>query len=61
MTKDECWQKFSKTGRIADYLAYTGYRDEGSAQGTNSREVYSNTYAGFSECNGDDSQIRTNR
>lgn len=61
MTKDECWQKFSQTGRITDYLAYAGRREDGVMRETNSREDYSNTYAGFSKCDGDDSQIRTNR
>ena len=61
MTKDECWQKFSQTGRITDYLAYAGYREESVMQETNSREEYSNTYAGLNRCDGDDSQIRTNR
>ena len=61
MTKDECWQKFSQTGRILDYLAYAEYREEKIVCGTNSREDYSNTYAGFNKCDGDDTQIRINR
>ncbi len=61
MTKDECWQKFSQTGRITDYLTYAGWRDGDEKQETNSREDYSSTYAGFGKCDGDDSQIRTNR
>lgn len=61
MTKDEYWQKFSQTGRVTDYLAYAGFRENDSMRGTNSREDYSNTYAGFSKCDGDDTQIRTDR
>ena len=61
MTKDECWQKFSQTGCITDYLAYASYREDGSVQQTNSREDYSNTYAGFGKCDGDDIKIGTNR
>ncbi len=61
MTKDECWQKFSQTGCIADYLSYKSCRDEGAVQQTNSREDYSNTYAGIDKCDGNDSKIRTNR
>ena len=61
MTKDECWMKFSQTGSVADYLAYVGCREESVLQQTNSREDYSNTYAGFSKCDGDDTKIRTDR
>ena len=61
MTKDEYWQKFSQTGRIADYLAYAGYREDVMACGTNSREDYSSTYAGFIKRDGNDTQIRTDR
>lgn len=57
MTKDECWQKFSKTGCIEDYLAYTSCREDGVVQQTNSREDYSNTYAGFGKCDGDDFKV----
>ena len=60
MTKDEYWNRFSKTGCIADYLAYAGFKED-KVQQTNSREDYSNTYAGFSTCDGDDSQIGTYR
>lgn len=61
MTKDEYWQKFSQTGRVTDYLAYAGFRENDSMRGTNSREDYSNTYAGISKCDGNDSQIGTDR
>ncbi len=67
MTKDEYWQKFSETGRVADYLAYTAAnsyntdRRMDSERKANSGEDFSNTYAGFSMCDRDDSQIRTNR
>ena len=61
MTKDECWKKFSQTGCIADYLAYASFREELGMQQTNSREDYSNTYAGLNKCDGDDSQIGTYR
>lgn len=61
MTKDEYWNRFSKTGRITDYLAYAGLREKDMVNRTNSREDCSNTYAGFSTCNGDDSQIGTYR
>ena len=60
MTKDEYWQKFSQTGRIDDYLAYAGYDQNGKRE-KDSREDYSNTYAGISKCDGNDSQIRTDR
>lgn len=61
MTKDEYWQKFSQTGRIDDYLAYAGYVDQNRKREKDSREDYSNTYAGISKCDGNDSQIRTDR
>lgn len=61
MTKDECWQKFSQTGCIADYLAYASFRKEPVMQQTNSREDYSNTYAGFGKCDGADIKGRTDR
>lgn len=54
MTKDECWQKFSQTGRITDYLAYAGYREKPVVSEKISREDYSNTYAGFNKCDGAD-------
>lgn len=60
MTKDECWQKFSQTGCIMDYLNYAGVKMDTEGQ-TNSREDYSNTYAGLSKCDGDDFEIRTYR
>lgn len=60
MTKDEYWQKFSQTGRIDDYLAYVGYEQNGKRE-KDSREDYSSTYAGISKCDGNDSQIRTDR
>lgn len=60
MTKDECWQKFSESGRIADYLAYAGVEKEKEGQ-VSSREDYSNTYAGVDQCNGDDLEIGTYR
>lgn len=60
MTKDECWQKFSQTGCVADYLAYVNSK-ESEMQQTNSREDYSNTYAGFDKCDGDDFEIGTYR
>ena len=60
MTKDEYWQKFSKTGCITDYLAYAGYREDAARQ-TNSREDYSSTYAGFNKCDGDDFKVGTDR
>ncbi|MBQ8816066.1 MAG: hypothetical protein IJZ84_02150 [Lachnospiraceae bacterium] len=61
MTKDEYWNKFAKTGCIADYLAYTAVCRYGTEEVTNSREDFNNTYAGFNMCDRDDSQIRTNR
>lgn len=60
MTKDECWQKFSKTGCITDYLAYAGFRED-EMQQVNSREDYSSTYAGFDKGDGDDFKIGTYR
>ena len=60
MTKDEYWNRFSKTGCIADYLAYAGFRED-TVQQTNSREDYSNTYAGFGKCDGADFKSRTDR
>ena len=60
MTKDECWQKFSQTGCVADYLAYASFSEDAAGQ-TNSREDYSNTYAGFGKCDGDDFEIGTYR
>lgn len=53
MTKDECWQKFSQSGRITDYLAYVGKRDEAEGK--------SNPYAGFDKRDGDDFKIGTYR
>ena len=61
MTKDEYWQKFTQTGRIDDYLAYAGYVDQNRKREKDSREDYSNTYAGISKCDGDDSKVRTDR
>lgn len=61
MTKEECWKKFSQTGYITDYLAYAGIRTEDVVPQRNSREDCSNTYAGFNRCDGDDSQIGTDR
>ena len=61
MTKDEYWQKFIKTGSVADYLAYTATNSYDTGRETISGEDFSNTYAGFNMCNRDDSQIRTNR
>lgn len=61
MTKDECWQKFSQTGRIDDYLAYAGYVDQNRKREKDSREDYSNTYAGFGKCDGADFKSRTDR
>ena len=60
MTKDECWQKFSQTGSIVDYLNYAGVRMDADGQ-TISREDYSNTYAGLGKCDGDDFEIGTYR
>ena len=54
MTKDECWQKFSQTGRITDYLAYAGYREDAVVSEKISRDDYSKTYAGFNKCDGAD-------
>ena len=61
MTKDEYWQKFSQTGRIDDYLAYAKYGNQNRNREKDSREDYSSTYAGISKCDGNDSQIRTDR
>ena len=61
MTKDECWQKFSQTGRITDYLAYAGLREHVLETEKISREDYSNTYAGFGKCDGADFKSRTDR
>ena len=67
MTKDEYWQKFSETGRVADYLAYTAAnsyntdRRMDSERKANSGEDFSNTYAGFGKCDGDDFEVGTYR
>ena len=61
MTKDECWQKFSQTGRISDYLVYAGIGEKTSKSEEISREDYSNTYAGFDKCDGADFKSRTDR
>lgn len=61
MTKDEYWEKFSKTGCVLDYLNYASNKhNEDKGQGT-FREDISSTYAGLNRCDGDDSKVRTDR
>lgn len=61
MTKDEYWQKFSKSGCVSDYLDYAKAQYESGENKRHSREDYSNTYAGFDRCDGDDSKVGTDR
>ena len=61
MTKDEYWQKFIKTGSVADYLAYTATNSYDTGRETISGEDFSNTYAGFGKCDGDDFEVGTYR
>ncbi len=71
MTKDEYWQKFSKTGLVTDYLAYKAVNSLDTKQednpkaavqtsellclGFSSGEDVKSTYAGFNTCNRNDS------
>ena len=59
MTKDEYWDKFSKTGNVLDYLDYAKAKVQRDSNVF--REDTSNTYAGFNQCDGDDSKVRTDR
>ncbi len=61
MTKDEYWQKFSKSGCVSDYLDYACAKQSTEGKERYFREDYSNTYAGFNKCDGDDSKVRTDR
>ena len=61
MTKDEYWEKFSKSGCVADYLDYVNAKEDSNNQSQAYREDISSTYAGFNKCDGDDSKVRTDR
>ena len=61
MTKDEYWDKFSKSGCVKDYLDYVSAQHIGECDLQTFREDTSNTYAGLNRCDGDDSKVRTDR
>ena len=61
MTKDEYWEKFSKSGCVSDYLNYANAKHDLERNGQTFREDISNTYAGLNRCDGDDSKVRTDR
>ena len=65
MIKDVYWQNFYKTGCISDYLEYTAHKRSNIEKNyecvVDSGEDFSNTYAGFGKCDGDDFEIGTYR